>query len=598
MKITDAIRINYKKLKTRTSKALFLIVPLTVLVALSFIISSQVKNIKTAMDVSIFDEIREENTILELIYPREEFRGGGGPQMMTESEYSEVDLQNIESIDHIESVSMNYDLPISNIITSDLFENIEISFSNFSVLKEDMAGNYTSEDFSYNEGEVIPIILNANQLQHSYEDWEGEDELEIDFREMREAGRPEPGQEGERPEMPTPIKTEAIEYEKDDLLGKEFSITFGGFEDIADYTIERDEGVMTFIKLTESEIEEKEEERAISVGEYWDYDELSAGITYKFKVVAIIESEVNNSIYIPEEFASKLMQEYISYQLDAQISDVPIEELNSTYTGLLYDGTELVTSSSLQRRGPFMGMGGGRPGENDNQTESESYEIPGLIIEVTDDDEISGVYEDTEVFDDAIQSGNIITIKIDGLMNRDEVIEKLNKEGYAYQDLTDLDVLTNIQQTLDKISTGLIISFIVLSIAIIVLTMSKFVSDSKKEIGIFRAVGFTKANILTIFLLQSVLYTFVGYISGFVIGILGNFISSSFIARWFENFVDETVRSTLYVVTEIDLSIFRGLDFNSIGILSIILIIITLVISCIPAFKASTVSPVEAIKNQ
>lgn len=113
-----------------------------------------------------------------------------------------------------------------------------------------------------------------------------------------------------------------------------------------------------------------------------------------------------------------------------------------------------------------------------------------------------------------------------------------------------------------------------------------------------RKLGFTKRNILTIFLSQSLLYTVVGYVIGVLFGVIGNLVLSPLMGSWFDKLVTNTVRETFNEVNEIDYSIFTRLDTTSIGVLSGILLIVTIVISFIPAIKASNVSPVEAIKNE
>jgi len=602
MKIFDTFRINAKKLKYRTSKALFLIIPIVLLVALSIIISSQVKNFQIAMDESIFGEIEEESTVIELEYQMDMSQGGFNP-FSEDNQYTEADIETIKLVNNVVDASMNYSLPISNIVSNDLFDDISLSFREINTLNTTMASIYTSEGFDYTEGKSIPIILNANTFIETYEDWEGEDTLEVDFKSRREM---DPA-ERENPEdmrSNSPTKTRAIDYDKADLIGKEFTISFGGFSDIQTFDTERSEGSVLYTKLTDDEIQEKEDARTEAVSEYWDYEKLKEGITYTFKIVGVLESSNSQSTYIPEEFAQKLMSEYISLQLDAQNdTEIDTDLLNSTYLGSTYDLTELVSSNSNFGfgRGRNAGPGGPRPMDMDESSETnESYDIPGLIIELAEDgsEEVIGIYKDTNVFEDCVKTGNMINIKINSIYNRNQVVDDLNSLGYAYQDTNDLEVFASIQETLDKISVGVVVAFILLTIAVIILTMSKFVSESTNEIGIFRAVGFTKKNILTIFLTQSLLYTAIGYLFGLLLGVIGNLLSSSFVSKWFDNLIASTIKETFNVVSSVDQSIFQNFDIDSIAILSSILVIITLIISFIPAIKASNVSPVEAIKNE
>jgi len=607
MKIFAPVGINRKKLKYRTGKALFLIIPIIVLVILSVVATSQAKNIKKAMNDHIFKEIKAQGTVIEIEYPRESFEpgAGGGNQQSSASEnqYTEVDLATIKSISNVQNASINYSLPISNIKTTDLFTDKTISFRNISALNEDMAGLYTQESFNYTDGEAIPIILNSSQLVTTYEDWGDKTTYTMDFRAMRESAQA--GTTSTDPMQSSPVKTTAIEYTKDELLGKEFTITFGGFANIEDYTTTRSDGTTTMTKLTTSQLNTLIAARKTAVNKYWKYDTLANGVTYKFKVVGIVESNSNSNIFVPESFAKKVMYDYIDLQFQARLSNsISDSLLNTTYLGLTYNGTELNSTRSAMMFGggrDFGRPGSGAPGSSSSSSSSQkTYEIPGLVIEVDENDssEVDGIYSDKSVYETAVQTGDRINIKINDFLNRTQVVKDLNAKGYAYQDTSDYSVFSKVQDTLNAVSTGVIIGFIVLTISVIILTMSKFVSESRKEIGIYRAVGFTKGNILSIFLTQSIMYTAVGYIIGLGIGYGVNLLAGRFVAKWFESFVNNTVKQSFNVVGSIDTSVFNKIDLNSMLVLSGILLVVTVVISFIPAYKASVVSPVEAIKNE
>lgn len=590
MKILSAISINIKKLKYRVNKALFLILPIGILVTLSILISSQVKNIQTSMDSNIFGELENENTLIQIEYPREEptfgsARMGQGPQMPSDSQYSEVDLNKVKTISNVEDASLNYSVPISNVVTSDLFDGIKMNFRNISTLNEKMAGVYTTSDFTYTDGTVIPIILNSSQFLETYEDWNGQTSITLDFRSARNSG-------GD-PNQSMPVKTRAVEYSKDALLGKEFTMTFGGFSSIATYTMERGSGVPTITKLTDAEILTNETARKDAVSKYWNYDTLAKGNTYTFKVVGIIEDQTDNSIYIPEEFANKVVSDNISLQLSARnTTPISTNDLGSTYTGITYDGSELSSNTFGGGRMP-MGPGFGREGAS-----TSSYNIPGLVINEDSSGNVTGINTDTNVFKDSLKSGSKMSIKVNSIVNRSQVVKDLNKNGFAYQDTSNLDVFDNIQKTLNGISVGITIAFILIAISVIILTMSKFVSESKKEIGIFRAVGFTKTNILSIFLAQGLIYTLIGYVAGVALGVVLNFVAAPIVGTWFDSFVKTTIAQTVKVIGTVDKSIFTTIDTSSLIMFSIVLLVITIIVSFIPAYKASNVSPVEAIKSE
>ena len=114
-------------------------------------------------------------------------------------------------------------------------------------------------------------------------------------------------------------KTEALEYSKDALIGKTFTISFGGLDKISDYTtsIDRDTRTMTITKLTDDEYNKKIEERKTAISKYWDYDKISTPITYTFVIAGIDENESSTNNYIPESFANVLMNAYLTNEINA-----------------------------------------------------------------------------------------------------------------------------------------------------------------------------------------------------------------------------------------------------------------------------------------
>jgi ABC-type antimicrobial peptide transport system permease subunit len=590
MKIVSTVSINYKKLRFRTGKAVFLILPISFLVAIGLIISSQVNNLEVAMDKYIFNELEEENTIIQLEFEREEF-GAGGFRGDTQTNFNESDLEIIKMVDHVEAATINYQIPLSSAVSNDLFADKQVSLNRLTSLDPGLVGIYTDKDFEYNVDEPIPIILNANAFVENYEDWGEEDTLTVNFRELRESG-------GD-PRQSTPIKSRAIEYDKDALLGSTFTITFGGIDSADTFSTQSDAGVITFTKLSQEEISESEEDILNNIGMYWNTEDLAEGVTYTFEIVGIIADSENNNIYVPEGFGNDLINNLMSLQQASRNgAEIPTDSFGSLFTGLYYDGTEL----STQLGGA--GFGGGRGptggfGREAQETQTSSYEIAGLILETdSSGSEVLGEYTETDILNDSIKTGDTISIKIDDILNRSSVVNDINDAGYALIDTNDLSSLETVQSNLDKISTWVVISFIGLSGLVIILTMSKFVSESTKEIGVFRAVGFTKNNILAIFMSQAVLYTAVGFVVGLFIGLIGNFVVAGFTSAWFETFAESALESSVNVIDSIDNSIFTSVDMNSLLVLTVILFTIAIVVSYIPALKASKVSPVEAIKGE
>jgi hypothetical protein len=608
MKLVSIVNLNLKKLKTRTKKALFLIIPIIVLISLSVLITSQVKNIKEGLNSGVFDTISDQYTLLTVETEQEELDSSSmfkNQSSFEQNKFSGTDVVNIESIKGVESASLEMSVPIQNIGSSDLFDGKAVSLKSISTLDKNTALLYTTKDFSYTEDEPIPIILSANSFTCTYEDWGEEDSITIEMGNLQEIR--EESQSEEPRNRITVEKTEAIEYSKENLVGEIFTIQFGGLDDIAGYTkeIDRETRKITITKLTEEEYEEQVEERKEKISKYWDYDSISEPITYTFVVAGVDEKEGSNLNYIPEAFADVLMQEYISNEINARVvEEIPIDVLNSDFLGLTYNGDELSSGGFggmiSQIEGRFkQGSGGfGVSSWGQEEVSFSAITIPGLVIDIdANNNTVNGTLDDEKIYSTATQYAERINVVLSSITYRSEVIKSLNKAGYAYQDLGDLDVFENLESTLEKISNVFLISFIILIVFIVILTMGKLVSESTKEIGIFRAIGMRKRDILIMFITQAFLYTAIGYSIGILLGVSLNYIISAMVASWFESFINETVSQSFNVINTVESSLFMNINWVSILVYSVLLFIISFVASIIPSMNASKISPVEAIIN-
>jgi len=613
MKLKDILLINIKKLKTKTKKALFLIIPIFVLITLSVILSSQIKNIQAAAANSVFGTIAQKFTLIEVQTEQTAFdpsKAFNTTSSVEDNRFSALDETTLSTIEGVKSVSLQTTLPVKNAKTTDLFTDKTVSFSSLSTLNTTAAAIYTTSDFTYTEGEAVPIILNASALTTSTEDWGGKTEITMDTSSITR------GQGGMAQRLSF-LKTEAITYDKESLIGTTFTMSVGGLDTIQDYTIDRSSGTMIIKKLTDEEMATKVEERKTAISTYWNYDQVSTPITYTFVVVGIVDDNTANTTYIPQNFGDTLVKDYIAHEVNSRNGTaIPTTVLNSTFTGVTYDGVEVKTSSNgmmgqmVRRMENSSSTGntnnGGTPPERPTEGGlgfggefgSKGYYIPGLVIQVDSSNNVTGAVSDSNVYTASTKYGDYLDVVIDNVVNRTAIIEAINDAGYAYQDTDDVAVFDKLQSTLNTVSSVFMISFIVLVSALVAFTMSKFISESIREIGIFRAIGMRKNSVLVMFISQSLLYVLIGYVAGIGLGIALNFVAGYFVAGWFNTFLTETVAKTFNVVNTVDASIFSGINFTSIGIYTALLIGISSIISIITSLSASKVSPVEAIKNE
>ncbi|XOU94833.1 MAG: ABC transporter permease [Candidatus Kerfeldbacteria bacterium] len=611
MKFSYINKLNIKKLKKYKAKSSFLIIPITFLMAIGILVSSQAGNIMEASEEVIFGTAAEQGKFIALTPDQGDSEHNFRSLFGGDAEYLESDLDIINAIPNVEAAGLPVRLPIDQVVTEDLFEDVSLNINNIQVISEDLAGQYTDQDFSHEDGEPIPIILNANGFIRNFEDWGGQDEFTLEFTGMRQGGN------REAIEAQLPFKTEALTYDRDDMLGQEFTIQFGGFTPVQTYEQEFATSGVLYRNLTEEQIQVNEDQRRNDLNSYWDYDELNTPIEYTFKVVGVIEEEGIYSNYIPSTFATQLVEDYIQKQLDSRNdTEIAVDDLNNIYNGLTFDGLELsgggsVGIGSVKIGGGGMGLFSGTTDEEEEVV--ATYTIPGLVINTErvegDTDAFSqrmfgssatplGEYTDPTVFEQSVYKASAILIKVNDIENRAQVVTDLNDAGYAYQDLNDQEVFAELQASLNYATSIVTISFIILTAVIIILTMGKFVSESRKEIGVFRAIGATKGDIKKLFMSQALLYTLIGYIVGSLLGISLVLLSAKPVQLWFDSFIDNTVDETFAVVQTTNAGIFAQVDWQMLGIYTLLLLVISLTISLIPATRASRVSPVQAIKNE
>ncbi len=649
IKLFQAQRLSLKKIGFSKGKSLFVIIPISILFAIIVFAASQAQNLITVAHKSIFSPIQGQNEILE-ISKLTDFR-----TQLTSTEsntgFTEADVTLAATIENVEKASLVTELPIDIITTKDLFENKKVTVSSLASLDAEYAKLYTNNDFTYTENQPIPIILNANDFIETYEDWGGQTEISVDFTRGSTENL-------ETITTKSPVKTKAISYTSSELIGKTITISFGGLDEISDIKQETTTSGFKYIKLSDEEVATKVTSRKDAISKYWDYEKISTPLTYTFKVVGISEGTDKTMAYVPTEFSKKLLEEYFTLAIAARNStEMPSSDRNATYTGLVYDGVTLkddatstmfagirnsVTSqvnsqfdavnaeiseqnkkiasanaanrsaanavNSSDRRGPppqmrittigsISGLNAGNIKINFGNSAS-AYAIPGLVY--TKDrttSELTGEFKSFDFSQTLPLISEKMIIKISSIDVRASVISALNEKGFSFQDFSQYESFAKLESYFTlALEIGSIV-FMAITALFILINMAKFVSEGRKEIGIFRAIGATKGDIRKIFILQTLSYVLLAIIGGFIIGWISLFASSSYLVTSAQTFISSAIGSNVTLSGSITANDFISFDWKILGIYTSVLLIVTLIVSLIPASQAAKVSPVEAIRN-
>lgn len=324
IRLNQTIKLSTKKVKFSKGKSAFVIVPIALMFALLVFASSEITNVINVAEKSVFSSIDSQNQVIEL--NKNQVTGGpGGTTTISfdgnseDTGYTATDTSTIDGINNVDQANLVTTVPIKNISTSDAIGTSKFSITSLAGLEEKYASVYTNENFSYKEGDAIPIILNANDFKEIYEEWNGQDSIVVDLSKLRNAGPPAEGS-SDPVASQNPSKTKALTYSKEDLIGKEITINFGGLDAIQDYTQTPSVSGITFAKKTAETIATETATRQTDISKYWDYSKISTPLTYKFVVVGIIEGSDKTKSYVPTAFADKVLQDYLKNAVDARNS--------------------------------------------------------------------------------------------------------------------------------------------------------------------------------------------------------------------------------------------------------------------------------------
>lgn len=602
-------KLSLRKLRFYPNRTLLLVIPVSVLLGLGIAISNSTENIKTALEQSVLGTIAESSRLITL--SKLDLQGGGGPRTIsfssdTTSNYTSADVDKIKAISGVTAASIPTTVQSGEFTSTDLIADETYKFSNPTAITAEVAEAYTDEDFTYVEGEPIPIVVSSNSFFVQYEDWKGQTSVSIP------AGRGA----FELNSDATPIKTKTLDYDKENLIGTEFTATIGGLSALETYTQEFSDSNLVFTQKTADELAAAETARRDAISPYWNYDALNTPITYTFKVVGVIEDESVFGNYIPETFASKLMADLIQKQLNARTSaELTVSDLTNKFTGINFDGVEIKTNifsfGGGMVRSVRIGGGGnfamGGPGGPAPEAESqEAYPIPGLVVKVERDASanafsqptVEGVYTDTTVYDQAVKTGQTILIRVADLFTRGTVVEELNTLGYSYQDVVKPSVYTSLRDNLSAISIGFTAAFAAIFSFVSLSVLSRFVSDGTKEIGIFRALGAKAGQIRSLFLLHGFLAILLAGVAGTLLGLGLTVLSRGAAASWFDANVMAGLKASYDVVTPVNTAVFSNLSPNVIGVYLLILTGLGIICTLIPSIRASRISPISAIRNE
>lgn len=187
-------------------------------------------------------------------------------------------------------------------------------------------------------------------------------------------------------------------------------------------------------------------------------------------------------------------------------------------------------------------------------------------------------------------SGDVATsleVKINNIYAAKKIGEEIyNKTGLLYRTWAEKNRNLLRALSLEKIVMVLVLSLIIIISGFVVgVILNTLVREKTKDIGVLRAVGYSKNNIMKIFLLEGLILGIIGII----LGILTSGIILYALKTYSISFL-----SQIYYINKLPVDI----SWKEFVIVSGATFIIILISSIFPAYKAANLKPVEALKYE
>ncbi|WP_074016701.1 ABC transporter permease [Fusobacterium massiliense] len=307
------------------------------------------------------------------------------------------------------------------------------------------------------------------------------------------------------------------------------------------------------------------------------------GVVPTIDTQGIIKYEAYTSPYVAgvKVVGYDLEKAISSMKIDEMIIDGKIDpenkkgiligkELASSTGAMVGDKLKLVTSENTDIEMEIMGI---------FQSGFYDYDINMVIIPLVTAQYIT--YSDSTVNKLSVRLDNPYTASTTVIDIAKVIPENFYLNTWGEQNRALLSALT-----LEK--TIMIIVFSLIAVVagfLIWITLNTLVREKTKDIGIMRAMGFSKKNIMKIFLIQGLILGIIGIIIGIIL---------SLILLWYIKNYTVAMLSSIYYIRNIPIEI----SLKEIMVIVGANFIIILISSIFPAYRAARLENVEALRYE
>lgn len=205
---------------------------------------------------------------------------------------------------------------------------------------------------------------------------------------------------------------------------------------------------------------------------------------------------------------------------------------------------------------------------------------------ITDNTELKDLFSDARK--------NII-VEVSSKKERDTLFNKYFMDRDIFPITGKAEAFTEPVRVMKKVALGIGGFLLAISSLFVLSTLSKIVADSKREIGVFRAVGGQRKDIRKIFFSYTFLLVSLGYIVGFIISSILVIIASKL---WGDDIFYSIAGFATNVTLEKPLFAFWAIPWFETLMLYAFVLLVGFLAALIPVMRASRLDPIKALREE
>lgn len=598
MPLGFATKVSIFSMRRRLVRTIISLIPCVLLIAIMVVGSTIPNGIVNELDKKVLQSAESRQELVTLppqTFTQPKFSGGsGGPTF----DFNQKLYDSATTAKQVEKVYPQYGLIAGRAAQIGNVPSPTITLNGAS---PELAKLYTGAPFAYTPGQPIPLLLSATNVYGMAYNWNGANTLELDYSDPKW--------------LETKMQNHLLK-DAEKLVGKTFELSFGGFpifpEAFEQSTENSGAPKSKLTKLTDKDIKILERRVKELYGPYWDIAKLKEPLRYQFKVVGLIKEPgfSNTQSMIPNEAAVALWNNLYQKQIAARTSKV----LDKEFLAEEQAKTE-VKEGILQLSDSQMAFAQPSWPKNQNElTEDiqlQGLSVPGLLVETVKNKRNQNEYKELArtTITAANFHANSAVVQLKSPDDREAYIKYLTDQGVPYYDMSPLAAIRAIREGSQAFLTWLTLILGAVVALILLTTVSRFVADSRREIGVWRAIGATRLDISKLVLTRMLWLLVFGIGVGIVVGYSLSYFAAGHVAQTFnsaasgvnpyeQGFLEGMILSLLGgVVPKIDQTALLATDWSLLGSRLGLLTIITLIVGLFPAWRASRISPVTAIRD-